>query len=192
MHGWAGLSVRRLTVGRGLTNGPGRAMGPGFLPDLFERWSVQQASHLMSVVLFSRLYFPLAAADAPVGTTWPPLQWDAQGRCYQDVYKVVTDWETRVEWSAVLGALRRECATYREAVLARVTVADATGRRVTATGNACAADGNFLEATNLALNVFEKVRPREGGSLWLDPTRGVPMHQIESLTLTHTYTYAYT
>jgi len=142
-----------------------KAVG-GFLPDLFERWNQAKVSHVVSIVLFTRLYFPVppptpapsttAAAQAAAGGV-PPLTWDAHGRCYRDFYKVVLDWESRNEWSSVLEALRHECNRYREELFEQFQLPVGPSRFVRPHAIALAADGNFLEATNLALNVFEKV-----------------------------------
>jgi len=149
-----------------------KAVG-GFLPDLFDRWNQAKVSHVVSIVLFTRLYFPVppptptptptptpsatAAAPAAAGGGAPPLTWDAHGRCYRDFYKVVLDWESRNEWSSVLEALRHECHRYREELFEHFQLPVGPSRLVRPHAIALAADGNFLEATNLALNVFEKV-----------------------------------
>ena len=150
----------------------------GYFPELFERWTQDKVSHVTSVVLMSRLYFAVprpaedsSDASASASTTpvtpadAPALQWDAVGRCYRDVYKVVTDWESRTDWATLLRTLRTEVHQYRAHVFENVTVAGPDGRAVRPYALSRAAEGNFLEATNLALNVFEKVRVpvRAGG-----------------------------
>lgn len=77
----------------------------GFLPDLFARWKQMGNNHVLSIVLFSRIFYN----DAN-GTTLqkedssndlfdesPPLnpgkmQTDPSGRPYRDFYRVVVDW----------------------------------------------------------------------------------------------------
>ena len=135
-------------------------------------------SHVVSIILFSRLYFPIppsAAVDsnesAAAGTH---LMWDAHGRCYCDFYKVVTDWESRTEWATVLEGLRHEGHVYREELFERFQVPGPDGKPVRPSANSRAANGNFLEATNLALNVFEKVWQAAEARALAGPPRSLP------------------
>ena len=139
---------------------------------MFARWNQEKVSHVVSMVLFSRLYFPIPPPDPGVALprdASSTLAWDAHGRCYHDFYKVVTDWESRTEWASVLEGLRQECHIYREQLFDRFQLTGPDGKPVRPTANSRASEGNFLEATNLALNVFEKVHALARAKPTLEP-----------------------
>jgi len=82
---------------------------------------------------------------------------DARGRCYQDFYKVISDYDTRTDLPSLMTLLKEECLAYQQHLFDQSWVSGPDGTAVQALENSSAGDGNFLEATNLALNLFERV-----------------------------------
>ncbi|KAJ3213720.1 vacuolar membrane-associated protein iml1 [Dinochytrium kinnereticum] len=125
----------------------------GFLPELFESWKRTGTNHVVSIVLFARIFYKEAFANAGETFSETPLSTDPQGRFYRDFYRVVVDWETRSDWSQVLIPLKREFIVFQKHVLQRFSEDGST----TLSGvNSPASEGNVLEAINLALNPFDK------------------------------------
>jgi hypothetical protein len=76
----------------------------GFLPDLFARWKQMGNNHVLSIVLFSRIFYndgnankeqnilaeDLFEETAPFNPD--KLQTNSSGRPYRDFYRVVVDW----------------------------------------------------------------------------------------------------
>ncbi|KAJ3159387.1 vacuolar membrane-associated protein iml1 [Geranomyces michiganensis] len=139
----------------------------GFLPQLFAKWKAAGANHVVSIVLFSRIYYQTAESDAQEAGIRPlftetnsfggehsvPVLMDSAGRPYRDFYKVVVDWETRSDWGQVLVPLKREFISFQRDVLQQPS---ADGSTVLAGANSPASEGNLLEAINLALNPFDR------------------------------------
>ncbi|KAI0224595.1 vacuolar membrane-associated protein iml1 [Massospora cicadina] len=116
----------------------------GFLPDLTERWRKMGTNHVVSVILFTRIIY----ADKVVGAIQLP-----NGQWYRDFYKVVVDCETRNDWSQVIKELKLTEMVYFQRDILQHEEDGYTG----ALGfNTTAADGNLLEALNMALNGFDR------------------------------------
>lgn len=107
-----------------------------FLAELFKRWDAAEYDHTLSVVLFSRSYFD---RDPPAGASL-----HRNGSHYVDYYREVIHTENRMQWSTIVRDLKIAFSSF-SALIER-----AGGR------NSLASEGNFLEAINLALNVFDK------------------------------------
>lgn len=126
----------------------------GMLPELFSIWKLIGVTHIVNILLFSRVFYPpelckgLAFAEPE-----SDLNVDSQMRVYQDFYKVLVDWETRSDWSTVLYTLKRELLKFQKDVILREL---ADGRMVSCGVLSSAQEGNLLEAVNLALNPFDK------------------------------------
>ena len=94
---------------------------------------------------------------------------DCAGRPHTDFYKLIVESESRQEWMSLLGGLRAEVGRFRQAVRRRevMTAPAGGGGRAEGGGRAdgggaggggglsSAAEGNLLEAINLALDVLE-------------------------------------
>jgi hypothetical protein len=174
----------------------------GFLPELFDRWRLLGANHVVSIVLFARVLYdpnsdPFArlliesGADKAIRPCDPDIRThlfatapdnekenhDHNGRLSagnvfycKDFFKVVVDWETRADWNSVLSSIKREAAAFYRSILERtITVPETWSgggvEQITGTSSPItrivgsltqAADGNILEAVNLALNIFDK------------------------------------
>ncbi|XP_072043182.1 LOW QUALITY PROTEIN: GATOR1 complex protein DEPDC5-like [Amphiura filiformis] len=124
----------------------------GFLTDLFTRWMDKKAYNEVTMVLFSRTYYNVKSVDEFPDNMRESVHVDYQGRIYQDFYRVVVLNERRDDWTPLLVTLKAHFISYPEQVL-NVNTKD--GRTIEGY-NSTAADGNCLEALNLALNVFDK------------------------------------
>ncbi|KAI8354026.1 hypothetical protein BD560DRAFT_407914, partial [Blakeslea trispora] len=116
-----------------------------FLPNLFSRWKDEGTNHVVSIVLFTRVYYESNTDD-------PLINQASDGRYYKDFYKVLADWETTDDWMSIIGPLKEEQLNFQPEVLLR-----SEGDCKVVNGQISAAyDGNVLEAINLALNPFDK------------------------------------
>lgn len=113
-----------------------------FLPHLFNRWKEEGANHIVSVVLFTRVYYETKTDDMQA----------SDGRYYKDFYKVVADWETTDDWMAIIATLKKEQLTFQPNVLLK----SEDGQTLVQGYISTSAEGNVLEAINLALNPFDK------------------------------------
>ncbi|TPX31002.1 hypothetical protein SmJEL517_g05555 [Synchytrium microbalum] len=133
----------------------------GFLPDLFGRWKDIGVNHVVSIVLFARVFYSKDGIEAATGdksstasneTSTLPISYDSNSRPYRDYYRVVVDWETRTDWTQVLIPLKMEFVRFQKTVLQHGDGDDAILSGVLSS----ASKGNILEAINLALNPFDK------------------------------------
>lgn len=116
-----------------------------FLPHLFTRWKDEGTNHVVSIVLFTRVYYETKIDD--------PLIYEApDGRFYKDFYKVLADWETTDDWMSIIGPLKKEQLNFQPNVLLRTE----DGKKIVSGQISMAYEGNVLEAVNLALNPFDK------------------------------------
>ncbi|KAL7331578.1 vacuolar membrane-associated protein iml1 [Mucor circinelloides] len=116
-----------------------------FLPRLFTRWKDEGTNHVVSIVLFTRVFYETKIDD-------PLINQALDGRYYKDFYKVLADWETTDDWMSVIGPLKKEQLNFQPDVLLRTE----EGRKVVSGQISMAYEGNVLEAVNLALNPFDK------------------------------------
>jgi hypothetical protein len=122
----------------------------GFLPDLFQRWKEIGVNHVVSIVLFSRIFFKSQQdANKERGS---PLTHDGfkLGEHFKDFYKVIVDWETRTDWNTIIKKLKKEYDAYLHSLY------DFVGTRLAGVRLGYSSEGNLLEAVNLALNPFDK------------------------------------
>ncbi|KAF7723038.1 vacuolar membrane-associated protein iml1 [Apophysomyces ossiformis] len=117
-----------------------------FLPNLFNRWKDQGTNHVVSIVLFTRVFYD--ADDLPDEL----INVGEDGRRYKDFYKVIADWETTDDWMSVIGPLKEEHLKFQQSVLMRTE----QDRSLVCGQIGMAYEGNILEAINLALNPFDK------------------------------------
>lgn len=122
-----------------------------FLPELFRRWNDHSTNHIVSIILFSRVFYSDRDEREVIGEH--ALHYDEEGRLYRDFYKVIADWETRADWTTVIVPLKKEFIQYQREILMRQ---DPKGYPLICGRNSLAFDGNVLEAVNLALNPFDK------------------------------------
>ena len=134
----------------------------GFLPELFSRWKEASANHVVSIILFARIFYPNQKSNSSAFEKLDPLAEkdhvlhtleDSSGRLFNDFYRVIIDWETWADWSEVLKTIKHEFYRFEKDVLSRH---DSNGSVVLLGENSHSSDGNILEAINLALNPFDK------------------------------------
>jgi hypothetical protein len=116
-----------------------------FLPQLFSRWKDEGTNHVVSIILFTRVFYETKIDD-------PLINQAADGRYYKDFYKVLADWETTDDWMSIIGPLKKEQLNFQPNVLLRTE----DGRKVVSGQISIACEGNVLEAVDLALNPFDK------------------------------------
>ena len=113
-----------------------------FLVDLFKRWNVADYDHALSVVFFSRSFFKKGTLNQvlPPGATL-----HRSGDYYVDHYREVVHMENRADWLTVIPEIKIGFSAMRAYLASSI-----------AGENSRASEGNFLEAINLALNIFDK------------------------------------
>lgn len=137
----------------------------GFIPELLKRWRSVSTNHVISVTLFSRVYYDQSELHMLEG----PLRRDMNGKWYIDYYKVIVDLESNCDWTAVMTVLKEEFYRFQhDIMLLRRPVAgpaasqeelhaDVLRDRALLAGRlAYSYEGNILEAVNLALNPFDE------------------------------------
>jgi hypothetical protein len=124
----------------------------GFLPELFSKWKCTGTNHVVSIILFTRILYNERPYEVPLNTALK-FHKDAYGRYCRDFYRVVVDWETRVDWAQILVPLKHEFVQFQQEVLQQQ---DFSGSTVLSGSSSPASEGNILEAINLALNPFDK------------------------------------
>jgi len=131
----------------------------GFLKEMFERWKKTNASHEVTIVLFSRLFYKGDSVKQFPPKTRSCLQEGFNGRIYEDYYRVVVQNERFDDWTSTLYDLRdvmenydRELTEYhgRRVAEAGLDPTDVPSLRI-----GKAEEGNFLEVLNATLNTFE-------------------------------------
>lgn len=94
----------------------------GFIPELFHRWKNTQANHVVTIILFSRVFYNdaeiqlLKAMDSS-GRYVSALQTDPYLGHYKDFYKVIVDFETRQEWLSIMPELKKQMIETHEEIL---------------------------------------------------------------------------
>ncbi|CAG8442780.1 2976_t:CDS:2 [Dentiscutata heterogama] len=128
-----------------------------FFSELFKHWKQLGTNHVVSIVLFSRVFYDFEYLENdPELQAESSLMKDYYKRSCKDFYKVIVDWETRSDWNCVLMSLKNELLNYQPAILMRNKKCQDGCYNVLAGKNSYAFEGNILEAINLALNPFDK------------------------------------
>ncbi|KAI9800254.1 MAG: vacuolar membrane-associated protein iml1 [Piccolia ochrophora] len=145
----------------------------GFLPQLFRRWRDLAARHLVTIVLFTRVYFTRGttsyfAADRDVHT----IQHGGTSKVkkpYKDFYRVVVSEMSSGEWLAILDQLKREFKIFRRDISIQKTSTGSMARHadqgkgtyedevppyVVAGQPSASVYGNILEAISMATLQF--------------------------------------
>ncbi|KAI9272814.1 hypothetical protein BDA99DRAFT_556413 [Phascolomyces articulosus] len=118
-----------------------------FLPELFNRWKEEGTNHVVSIILFTRVFY-----DGNHDTLDDLVSKSPDGRYYKDFYKVIADWESTDDWKSVIAPLKEEQLTFQKDVLMRK---NKQGQSIVSGRISVAYEGNVLEAVNLALNPFD-------------------------------------
>nr|CAG8498518.1 4149_t:CDS:10 [Entrophospora candida] len=130
----------------------------GFFTELFHNWKLLGTNHVISIVLFSRIFYDNDDLENdPNLKDDPSLREDYESRHCKDFYKVIVDWETKSDWSTTLVSLKEELLSYQRNILLREKhCPDGGNYQILLGKNSYAFEGNILEAINLALNPFDK------------------------------------
>jgi hypothetical protein len=137
-----------------------------FLPVLYRKWQQMEATHSVSLVLFSRTFYPHEKTCEQLGIPSEQLLTYPDGRKYQDFFTVVYD-DMRGEWDKSIAALKRRFLDYPAHVHWRAPYQSGEAR--VGGHNSSSSEGNILESISLALAAFDKVSTRAPA---LDSPRG--------------------
>ncbi|KAJ4352288.1 vacuolar membrane-associated protein iml1 [Didymosphaeria variabile] len=140
----------------------------GFLPDLFKRWLRINARHLVTIILFTRMqYDPEITPKQPIDTT-NNNGFDSRTGRFRDYYRVVVSDMASGDWVNILYQLKKEFRSFLKDVSliprqdysfskAAITTPGETEPQFIIAGKpSTAAQGNILEAINLASAQFAK------------------------------------
>ena len=89
---------------------------------LFVKWKKLDLTHNLTVIYFSRTYIrqhdnvDTQTAGSSSNRTSPPIHIDADGRYYEDHYKIVIENETRSDWESLIPIMKREFVNYPKGV----------------------------------------------------------------------------
>lgn len=90
---------------------------------LFGKWKKLDLTHNLTVIYFSRTYISRhesATEDFLPPSSWlkstSPIHVDADGRYYEDHYKIVLENETRSDWESLIPIMKREFVNYPKGV----------------------------------------------------------------------------
>lgn len=130
-----------------------------FLPVLFSKWRDSGTTHIVTIVLISRVFYDESEVEYAAG----PLRRDEDGRWYKDFFKVITDLETVHDWKPTLVSLKDTFWAFQRDILlahhyhrAGLTSPSHTPDNVRLVGKlSYAHDGPILEALNLSFNPLE-------------------------------------
>ncbi|KAF2273506.1 uncharacterized protein EI97DRAFT_424044 [Westerdykella ornata] len=140
----------------------------GFLPDLFKRWMKINARHLVTIILFTRMSYDGSTLLYESSEMGDPTESYKPSQPFRDYYRVVVSDMASGDWIRILYQLKKEFRAFlRDVSLvpkhAKVTSStqkintSADSRDVMVAGKPCpAAEGNMLEAINLASAQFAK------------------------------------
>lgn len=136
-----------------------------FLPALIQRWQALNTSHVVTIVLISRVFYQESEKTYAAG----PIRKDPDsGQWYKDFYKVIVDLEVVHDWKPSLVYLKESFWTFQRDILlthhyhrnvqkqsqhSSDPVDDTPVRLVGRIG--MAHEGPILEAINLSLNPME-------------------------------------
>ncbi|OCL07076.1 hypothetical protein AOQ84DRAFT_389755 [Glonium stellatum] len=144
----------------------------GFLPELFKRWMKINARHLVTIILFTRLEYAEDPFPTKTHSDEHPrfIEKDSQGRPFRDFYRVVVSEMASGDWINILYQLKKEFRAFlRDVSLTPQQTSadeatngqtnsnkDTQSKFIIAGTPSMAANGNVLEAINLASAQFAK------------------------------------
>jgi hypothetical protein len=90
----------------------------GFLPELFNRWTNQSNSHLVTIILFGRVYYnPEEVTYLEQHNLQLGLIKDYAGRPCKDYFRVVIDFERRNDWHMALAEIKQRLEKSEKEIL---------------------------------------------------------------------------
>jgi hypothetical protein len=131
-----------------------------FLPALFDHWKETGTTHVVTIVLISRVFYLPTELEYAAG----PLRQDDQDNWYKDFYKVVVDLELVKDWKHVLVSLKQSFWDFQRDILfthhyhqpSNADLVDGKPPARLVGRLSFAHEGPILEALNLGLNPTEK------------------------------------
>ena len=127
----------------------------GFVRPVLQRWREDDTSHSLSIIFFTRTFVDKQAAEQ----LKDGLNVDAEGRVYRDLFKMVVENQALSDLGSIIPKLKKEFIAIPKQVgwggsISGLQSGVANGIR---DGQPCgAAQGNFLEAINVTLNIIDK------------------------------------
>ncbi|XP_039257201.2 GATOR1 complex protein DEPDC5-like [Styela clava] len=118
----------------------------GFLKDLFTKWR-DKCYHEFTLVLFSRTFYNASKIEQFPEEVRDIVQKNYKGDFYIDFYNCVAHHERNEDCTPLLFRLKKIFNDYKD----MITIPNCPPGH-----NSVASEGNFLEAINMSLNVFEK------------------------------------
>ncbi|KAI5450651.1 vacuolar membrane-associated protein iml1 [Naganishia albida] len=132
----------------------------GFMPELFQRWKDAKVNHVVTIVLFARVYYDAQEVEYlnQLGITGrEALLHTPHAGYYKDFYRVIVDFETRSEWATILPVLKQQLLeTHEQILLNHHRGGDAEDEAKIIGRLSFAYEGNVLESINLVLNPFDE------------------------------------
>ncbi|XP_038057653.1 GATOR complex protein DEPDC5-like isoform X1 [Patiria miniata] len=129
----------------------------GFVAELFNHWKEKNTVNEVTIFLFSRIYYYADTLDQFPEDLRACLHVDYKGRTYEDFYRVIVQNERLDDWTPLLVTLKSHCIQYGQQLQSHyIQGSPQEGRQRPSGYISNAAEGNFLEALNLTLNVFDK------------------------------------
>lgn len=130
-----------------------------FLPALFSRWKEAGTTHIVTLVLISRVFYDQSEIEYAAG----PLRRDEEGRWYKDFFKIITDLEMVHDWKPTLVSLKDAFWAFQRDILlahhhhraAPISPAQDPDNVRLVGRLSYAHDGPILEALNLSFNPME-------------------------------------
>ncbi|KAE8229854.1 hypothetical protein CF326_g5162 [Tilletia indica] len=94
----------------------------GFMPALLSRWKNADTNHVISVILFARVFYDYKEVEMlrrrhEKDPHAVPIRTDVKGRYYADYFKVVLDLESQPDWGAVMETLKEEFFRFQHDIL---------------------------------------------------------------------------
>eukprot|EP00911_Craspedida_sp_UC1_P000675 UC1_evm3s517 len=151
-----------------------------FVEEMLAKWEESGCAHELTLVLFARTFYgrpqvvdaiavseerngkkqattaaaaAVAAAAAATSIVEPPLQRLPDGTVYEDWYEVVCHTEARPDSTGVVAALKARLDGFTDRAQRKGGV---PGCEISAGRPSTAAEGNVLEAINMALNRYDR------------------------------------
>ena len=125
----------------------------GYLPQLFDKWRLTGARHLVTIVLFARVY-----------KDKEDITFNENAKLYDDYFKTVVDNTASSDWAETLLQLKREFLKIQKEILVQhrpaspstetSTSTQSSGKDIISGTLSNAAQGNILEAISLASQQF--------------------------------------
>ena len=101
----------------------------GFLPELFKRWRRANAHHLVSIVLFTRIFYDKDSPQGIIheGEELSSIVREGKEYTYRDFFRVVVSNRASDDWTIILHQLKKEFFVFLKDVLVQPKSSDSPG-----------------------------------------------------------------